>query len=205
MPHWTGFIAFAAVLALGAIGAATDIRSGKVYNRHTYTFALAGLAFWSMAGFFCSVHGAPGWGGLAGAGEGFTRSGTALLIGFVPCMVLHFVFGLGMGDAKFIGAMGAWMASWEGVLAMCFYGLVAGLVTGLVVLAKKGQIRAFGRNLYLIFLQASAVRKPEIESAHTVPFCLPVALGAALAGAEQLLGLHLPWNALSPHAPPWLG
>ncbi len=205
MPHWTGFAACAAILALGLVGATTDIRSGKVYNQHTYSFALAGLAFWSMAGFFSTLHGTTGPGGWAGAGEGFSRSAIGLMAGFLPCMLLHFMFGLGMGDAKFIGAMGALFASWEGVLAMTFYGLAAGLVTSLVVLIWKGQIKAFGRNVGLILMQASVAKRPEVHSMHTVPFCLPMGVGAVTAGLEQLLQVHTPWNALSPHAPPWLG
>lgn len=200
MPHWSSLAAFALILALGAISAATDLKTGKVYNRHTYTFALAGLAFWSVAGFFCAASGH----GLAGAGEGFTRAGLGLLAGFLPCMVLHFLFGLGMGDAKCLGAMGALFASWEGVLGTAFYGLVAGVFTSLAVLAWRGQLRAFGRNVGLIALQAAAVKRPDVPSQHPVPFCLPLAIGAALSGIEQLLGVALPWAHLSPHAPAWI-
>lgn len=204
MPHWTSLVAFALVLALGAIAATTDIRTGKVYNRHTYAFALAGLAFWSVAGFFCAKTADGSIGGLPGAWEGFSRAGLGLLAGFLPCMVLHFVFGLGMGDAKCIGAMGALFASWEGVLAMAFYGLIFGIFTSLFVLVKRGQLRTFGRNVSMIFMQAAAVKRPDITSSHPVPFCLPLALGAALAGVEQLLGVAMPWTHLSPHAPAWL-
>lgn len=200
MPHWSSLVAYAAVLTLGAISSATDLKTGKVYNQHTYTFALAGLVLWSVAGFFCASSG-HGW---AGAGEGFSRAGLGLLAGFLPCMILHFLFGLGMGDAKCLGAMGALFASWESVLGTAFYGLIAGIVTSLVVLARRGQLRAVGRNMGLIAMQAAAVQRPEVHSQHPVPFCLPLAIGAALSGAEQLLGLTLPWSHLSPHAPAWI-
>ncbi len=200
MPHWSSLVATSLIVALGAIAAVTDLKTGKVYNRHTYAFALAGLAFWSVAGFFC----AKGGGGLPGAWEGLTHACLGLLAGFVPCMVLHFLFGLGMGDAKFLGAMGALFASWEGVMAMVVYGLLFGVVTSMVVLFRNGQWRGFLRNCGLIFIQAAAIRRPEVPSVHMVPFCLPLALGALLAAAEQLLLVRLPWTHLSPHAPIWI-
>lgn len=203
MPHWSSLVAFAMLLALGAITTATDLKTGKIRNLHTYSFALAGLALWSVAGFFCAGQGGHA-GGLAGAWEGFSRAGLGLLAGFLPCMILHFLFGLGMGDAKCMGAMGALFASWEGVLAAGFYGLIAGIATSLVVLARRGQLRGFGRNMGIIAMQAAAAKRPEVASAHKVPFALPLAIGAALAGVEQLLGMALPWTHLSPHAPAWL-
>ncbi len=200
MPHWSSLVATALIVALGVIAAATDLKTGKVYNRHTYAFALTGLAFWSVVGFFC----AKGGGGLPGAWEGFSHACLGLIAGFLPCMVLHFVFGLGMGDAKCFGAMGALLASWEGVMAMAVYGLLFGVATSLVILARNGHLSGFFRNCYLIFVQAAAIRRPQVPSVHLVPFCLPLALGAVLAAVEQLLRVRLPWSHLSPHAQAWL-
>lgn len=118
-------------LAVAVVGAAFDLRTRRIPNLLTFGSSVAALA----------CH---GWtGGVAGLGQsaGGWAIGTAL---FLPLFALG---GMGAGDVKLLGAVGAWMgpsgALWSGVFSM-----FAGGALALVLGARHRYLGTAFRNLW---------------------------------------------------------
>jgi prepilin peptidase CpaA len=118
-------------LVMVGVGAVIDVRTRRIPNFLTFGGAGAALAYHTWAG---------GWAGLAGSAEGWAV-GIAL---FLPMFLLR---GLGAGDVKLLGAVGAWLgpmgALWSGL-----YSVFAGGVLALVVGARHRYLGRAFRNLW---------------------------------------------------------
>ncbi|MFI4859448.1 MAG: prepilin peptidase [Phycisphaerales bacterium JB063] len=193
MPIAINILAYVALLGVGAAASVTDVRTKLIPNKLTFPAMLAGLAFWAIAGLVMGK-------GLLGSPltEPGTLSGAwiAMFLGLVPFILLVFIGGLGMGDAKLMGAVGAISCQWQVVVGTTIYALVVALVMGLCTMVLAGRVRLTMYRLLGIALSAGKVIKPDdSESAPTVPFAVAIAVGAALAGAELMVGLwpKNPW------------
>jgi prepilin peptidase CpaA len=163
-----------AVLAVTLIVAAvTDVRSGKIYNWITYPAALVGLAGHAITG------------GLWGDADylGFAGSLGGLAAGFGPLLLAWLAGGIGGGDAKIMGAVGA-LVGWQFALTSLFYGLVVSVVMAAAIMLRKRIVRdTFGR-IWRFFLLWSGRAKPDAPTTRespTVPFGLALCIGAAVA------------------------
>ena len=176
-----------ALLAIVLITAGvTDWRWGKVYNWLTYPAFLVGLAYWAIAGWL-------------GAAHGFVDALIALLAGLVPFAILFAGGGLGGGDVKLMGAVGALSASWECVLSTALYALLAALVLAVFVMVRHGLLKRTFSRLFGAAMQAGARMKPDIpEDSPRIAFSAAIALGGLIAGGEQLLHWQTPWRWLVP-------
>jgi prepilin peptidase CpaA len=119
---------------VAVVSAITDLWKGKIYNAVTYPAVLVGIALQLW------LHGAPGLGVALG---GF-------LVGFFPAFLLFVLGGMGGGDVKLLGAVGAVagaVAATETlILAFVFGGLLA-----LAKLAWHGRLfSSFGRTLRVL-------------------------------------------------------
>jgi prepilin peptidase CpaA len=156
----------AVVLLLVAIACAiTDLWKGKIYNAITYPTVLIGFALqiWQ--------HGAPGlWYALGG-----------FAVGFFPAFLLFALGGMGGGDVKLLGAIGAVagaVAATETLLlAFVFGGLFA-----LGKLAWHGRLFAtLGRTLRVLggyVVPGLGRAAPPEAPALTVRFGVAICLGA---------------------------
>jgi prepilin peptidase CpaA len=101
------------LLAMALISAFTDLTRGKIYNAVTYPAVLVGVALQ------LGLHGGPG---LFLALGGFA-------VGFFPAFLLFVLGGMGGGDVKLLGAIGAIagpiVATETLILAFLFGGLFA--------------------------------------------------------------------------------
>ena len=185
--------AYAALVAVTAAAAWTDYRDGKVYNRLTYPAMLLALNAWAIAGLVTD--------GFNGMLSGFGGSLVGLLAGALPLLLILSAGGLGGGDMKLMGALGAICASWQCVVSVFVYALVLALIGAVVVMVRRGLVmRTLGR-----ILRAGLLRSPEGEEGETakwagsprLPFAVAVAAGSVLAGAEHLLGWRTPWAWIS--------
>ncbi|MEM9416100.1 MAG: A24 family peptidase [Planctomycetota bacterium] len=193
MPTAINILAYVALLGVCAAASVTDVRTKLIPNKLTFSAMLGGLIFWAIAGLILGN-------GLLGSPltEMGTLSGAwaALLAGLVPFVVLVFIGGLGMGDAKLMGAVGAISGQWQVVLGTTIYALVVALVMGIFTMILAGRVKLTLYRLLGIALSAGKVIKPDdSESAPTVPFAVAIAVGAALSGAELMVGLwpKNPW------------
>ncbi|HEX7008770.1 MAG TPA: A24 family peptidase [Phycisphaeraceae bacterium] len=179
-------LAFAALAAVLVVAGVTDWRWGKIHNRLTYPAALGGLIFWAVAS----------W---AGADRGLGAAVVGLLAGLIPFALIYAGGGLGGGDVKLMGAVGAISASWACVLSTAVYAfLLAGVMAAVVMVRRRIVRRTMARLLGAALLAAGRVKPDLPNDSPTVPLGLAIAIGGIVAGGEQLLGWSTPWRWLVP-------
>jgi len=184
MTHIAAFVLLSTMLVIAAI---TDSRHGKVHNWLTYPAMLVGLAYW----------GGLGW---AGGPTGVGHALAGLFTGLVPLALVRQCGGLGGGDVKLMGAVGALSASWACVLSTAIYALTAGVLMAIGVVLCTGRTMRTVQRLFGAALAVSSGATPTVDDSDSprIPFGLAIAAGGLLAGAEQLLGWQSPWAWLSP-------
>ena len=123
-------------VAIGAsmVAAVCDLRTRRIPNR--LTFSVLGLALlWAI------------W---AGGLNGFVESIIACLILAFPFVVLFVFAGGGAGDAKLMGALGAWLGIADGLVALVVV-IIVGALWGLTLAVARKQLRAvLGRLLVMV-------------------------------------------------------
>ncbi len=157
--------AIAVVVAVAAC--VFDLRTRRIPNALTYGAALTALVVHGVAG---------GTGGLIFAASGWLL-GIAL---FFPFFALG---GLGAGDVKLLGALGAWLGPTL-VLYVAFYSALAGGALALVVALRTGYLgRALGNLKFLATFWMTVGFKPAegltLEGAGTprLAYALPMLTG----------------------------
>jgi prepilin peptidase CpaA len=163
-PQWIGAFAIA--------GAACwfDVRTRSIPNWLTFPAAALGLIAATLA------HG----------GHGALSSAAGLLVGLALFFPLFVLRGLGAGDVKLMGALGAWLGGFV-VLGVAFYTSLAGgvLALGLIVRHRYGGQAL--RNLWLLLLHWRVFGFTPLDSltletsaGPKLPYALPIAVGVAL-------------------------
>lgn len=155
------------------VAAVSDVRTGKIYNWITYPAVVIGLAGHAIFG---GLGGSPERLGLAGAMGG-------LAAGFGPLLLAWLAGGIGGGDAKIMGAIGA-LAGWRFALTALFYGLgVAVLMAIVIMLRKRIVLDTLGRlwRFFLLWAGRAKPDSPATKESPTLPFGLALCIGAAVA------------------------
>jgi prepilin peptidase CpaA len=162
------------VLAVTLIVASvTDVRRGKIYNWTTYPAMVAGLIGHTLTG---GLWGHDGAMGLTGALMG-------LAVGFGPLLLAWLAGGIGGGDAKIMGAVGA-LAGWRFALTALFYGLAVAAVMAVAILIRRRLVlQTFGRigRFCLLWLTKAHPGSPATEQSPKLPFGLALCVGAGAA------------------------
>ena len=188
MIAWLSFALLAAVLIPAAI---IDWRTEKVPNHLTFPAIAAGLLFWAIVGLSTD--------GLGGAGGNLLAALLGFACGFVPFAILWLGGGIGGGDVKLMGAVGAISASWQVVLSTAVYGLILAAVWAVALMIRHGMVRrTLGRIWSAALHTGGGVKAEPVSDSPTVPFAAALAVGGIVAGFEQLLGWQSPWAWLSP-------
>lgn len=134
------------VIGTSLVGAVTDIRSRRIPNALTVAVALGGMAYGLTTA---------GFGGL-----GDSLLGCVILA--LPYVLLFLFAGGGAGDAKLMGAIGAWLGVQAGIIVLVCVAVVGGLFGLLRILAHRGRRSALGRiaaALYVMLLALCSGRK----------------------------------------------
>ena len=182
MPPVTVLWAYGALAVLLVVGAVTDIRAGKILNAVTYPAAAVGLIGHAVVG------------GLVGRGGstslGLSGSAFGLAVGFGPMLLAWLAGGVGGGDAKLMGAVGA-LTGWRFTLAAMFYGfLVAGLMAVAVMVKQRIVRRTMGRifrSVYLALMPGKGTVGPPTTDSPKIAFGLALCIGSAAALVEVML------------------
>jgi len=157
------------VIGASLVAALGDVRERRIPNALTFPLLIVGLIW---AGWF---------GGLSGVGE---AAGACLLLG-VPYVLLFVFAGGGAGDAKLMGAIGAWLGFKQGVVVL----LCVAVIGGVLAIAKA----AAKRRLKFVLMSV-------LISCYTFVVCVAGGRRLKVAGertdndAGQSGGLEMPYG-----------
>ena len=155
-----------AALIVSAIACATDVRSRRIPNWLTLGSAAAAMVFELIR------HG-------VGAAE---WSVLGWIVGIVVFLPLFMAAGMGGGDVKLVGALGAWLGV-APVLRVAMYSAIAGGVMALGVAMAHGYLRAAFTNVRTIVTSwlfgIGRVPGLTLADAHgpRLAYALPIAVG----------------------------
>lgn len=177
-------VAYAALMAVLLTATAFDFKTHKVPAWLTYPSAVAGLLFWTIAG---AMRWSPE---IPGAGAGFMQAGIAFLAALIPFAIIYALGALGGGDVKLMAVVGAMSGHAQCVLGTAFYGFLVGAAMAIIVMIAKGVVRRTFQRILGVILALASRTKPEIpDDSPRLPFALAICVGAAISGADVLLGL----------------
>lgn len=189
--YTAAWLAYITALTLCLAAGVIDWKTQRIPNALTYPAILAAWLYWPVVGWLV---GGPSMAWSLGLASVF-----AAFAALIPYAILVTTAGLGGGDMKLMTVVGAWSASWQVVLGTTVYALMVAVVMALWVMWRRGVIRETLSRIFSAALLASSRVRPSFpEASPKVAFAVAVAVGFALAGAEQMLGLPTPWRALVP-------
>ncbi|WP_028612159.1 A24 family peptidase [Paenibacillus harenae] len=140
----------------------TDIRTQLIPNRLTASFFAAAFLYHFAV---------EGWDGLMTAAAGAAA-------GFIPLLLLHFAKGIGAGDVKLFGAIGAWTGAWVVLQLMLYSILYAGLIGICILIAIRPLGKRFAAELSTFAVPESGWKKRQwmqwARSGKKFPFMLAV-------------------------------
>jgi len=161
-------------LVAGALVAAAVIDGWKLKVPNWLTFSLV-ISGWVFSGIYL------GWAGL-----GWSLLGTAVGLGLL--LPAYAIGGMGAGDVKLLGGVGAWIWGTNTFLAFCLSAIIGGVIAvGMVLYRRKWQHHK--SQFMEILTEILVIRNPERLSASAaqrkgtmllLPYGIPLALGTIL-------------------------
>ena len=152
-------------LALG-ISLMTDLKTRKILNIVTFPAILAGLLFYSIS---------QGW-------DGFFFSSTGFLAGIGTLLIPFLLGGMGAGDVKLMGAIGALMGTAFTLQAFVVIALIGGFISLALIVKQNGILHSL-KSLYIFPALLAGTKgmillKPSQTSSISFPYGIPIVLGA---------------------------
>ncbi len=153
------------VIGAALLGAVFDVKTGKIPNRLTGLVLLSGLM----------------WAVVQSGLPGLADAATACLIVSFPYVMLFVFAGGGAGDAKLMGAIGAWLGVINGSIALVSVIITGAILAILLAVARKqtGSVLRNLRSITLRFGQRIILCKTPVEEAT-----------GSLSQAEDLQGMR---------------
>lgn len=160
-----------AAVVVAVLACVWDIRTRRLPNVLTFSAMAAGLAYHGVAS---------GPGGLLGSLAGLALG----LVLFFPFFALG---GLGAGDVKLLGALGAWLGA-PAVVYVAFYAALAGGALAILAIVRHGYAGQAVANLRLLLTHWRVVGFRPVDSltldsarGPRLPYALPIAAGLLVA------------------------
>lgn len=125
----------AVVIGVGLAACVTDLRSRRIPNVLTFGAAVAAFIYSLATG---------GWAGLGGSMLGWVIGAAVFFVPFA-------LGGLGGGDVKLLGALGAWLGP-AGAIWVGLYTGIAGGVMAIAVALASGYFKRAMSNVKLLFM-----------------------------------------------------
>lgn len=171
--------AYGVLVVVLVAAAIDDIRTSKIHNWITYPALLVGLIGHCFGG-----------DDLHGQRLGIDGALIGMAVGFAPMFIAWQAGGMGGGDAKLMGAVGA-LGGWKFALATLAYGFaVAGVMAVIVMLHHRMFRSTLGRiwRFAALLMMRAKPGDPSREASPTIAMGVALAIGAALALIDVLLG-----------------
>ena len=166
LPMTTLSVAHIAVLITAGLGCGWDVRTRRIPNVVTFGAAAAALLFYT----------------ITGGVSGLTFSAAGWLVASVLLCGSFLLGGMGAGDVKLIGALGAWLGPVEALWLAVFTG-IAGGIAALLVAVSRGYLSQACRNIGVLLMHWRAVGlRPAPQ------LTLATSQGPRLAYAVPMLG-----------------
>ncbi|MHB1035538.1 MAG: A24 family peptidase [Pirellulales bacterium] len=160
------------VAATLVVAAVIDGYKLKVPNWITFPFVIGGWVYSTVAF---------GWAGL-----GWSLVGTG--VGLALLMPAYAIGGMGAGDVKLLGGVGAWIWGTDTFYAFCLSAIVGGVIAVGMILFQRGW-RKHGSQFWMIATEILTVRDPGQLSAMAaerkssmllLPYGIPIAIGTII-------------------------
>jgi prepilin peptidase CpaA len=154
-------------LGLAAVACGTDLRTRRIPQLLTIGGALAGIVFHTATG---------GWNGGLNSLAGWV---VGMLVLFIPFAL----GGLGAGDVKLLGAIGAWLGPASALWVGLSTGVAGGILAIVVALSKGYLSQAIGNVVTLLaYWRVSGVKPlPEMTLEHAsgprLAYAVPILAG----------------------------
>jgi len=150
------------------ISAYTDLRERKIFNVVTFPAMLIGL----ILNFIIS-----GW-------DGLLNSLLALGIGFVVFFIFYIFGGMGGGDVKLMGAIGA-IKGFPFIIDAMFLSIFCGGIMALIVIVWKGvlwkSLKHIFRTIITTLIPTFKTEPLKKEDSYKIPYGFCIALGTFIA------------------------
>lgn len=167
------------VLIVTAIAAGFDIAKHKIPNI---------LNFMAMAvalGYFSAIY---GW-------NGFLFSAKGLVTGVALLLVPYLMGGMGAGDAKLMGAVGAFLGMEKIIVAFLFIACMGCVYALFVLIVQRNRMRGYYGQLWLtakafILTRQYIPVESSAESRPKVYYGIAIAAGTLLYVSAELSGLQ---------------
>lgn len=160
-----------AALTLAIVASIWDLRTRRIPNQLTLSAALVAIVFRTAIG----------------GGTAFADSALGWLAGIALFIVPFALRGMGGGDVKLLGALGAWLGPFD-VLWVALYTGVAGGVLAIVIAWWHGYLTQALRNVWLLLchwkvfgVRAAPELTLETSSAPKLAYAVPILLGTVAA------------------------
>lgn len=162
---------WAGAFALAAAACWFDLRTRSIPNRLTFPAAALGLVAATVTQ----------------GGHGMVSSAAGFLVGLALFFPFFLLRGLGAGDVKLLGALGAWLGG-SVVFGVAFYTTLAGGVFALPLLIRHRYGRQAARNIWLLLAHWRVCGIAPLDSltletsaGPKLPYALPIGAGVVLA------------------------
>lgn len=159
-----------AALAIASVACVVDLRTRRIPNWLTLGAAAVALAFHLATG------------GVSGV----ERSVGGWSVGVALLIVSYALGGMGAGDVKLVGALGAWLGPGD-TFWLAMYTGIAGAVVAVIVSAWRGYLRQALRNVWLLLAhwRVNGIRPlPELTlaTAHgpRLAYAVPILVGTVV-------------------------
>ncbi|MFT4416833.1 prepilin peptidase [Fredinandcohnia humi] len=148
----------------------TDVRERKIYNVITFPTMLIGLIFHTITG---------GW-------DGFLYSFLGLLVGIGLLFIPYLLGGMGAGDVKLLGAIGALKGTLFVFQAFIVISIVGGLIAIVILLSKKEFGFFFKKIMFTMkFRTLDGIEKEDMH--HAFPYGVAIVIGTILYSGVGLV------------------
>ncbi len=168
---WIGLGTAGTVMTAAVV---SDLRRGLIPNSLTYPAAVAGLLLHCIGG--------------ESVVAGMRESLFGLALGFSVLFLAYMFGGIGGGDVKLAGALGAITGLSTTTLGLLYMGLLGGLIA-LSIMIWKGKLFAslgrMGRFFFTALIPVLKTEMPKEENSDSFPLGVAIAGGFAWALVEQ--------------------